>query len=650
MHSRLTPRAIVVHHGRLRSAETHKKVRACSKEKIFVLELLGGLSLRGDARPVPVAAQQRRLLGLLAILGLGGRRGVSRDRIEAYLWPESSAARARHALDQVVYAIRQGLGGDSILSSGRELRLNPELVRADVWDFEEALRAGQWAAAVGHYKGPLLDGSHFGDSRELEAWIDAERARLLAEYQAAIERLANLSAQAGDHSQGVSWWRKLANSDPLSAGITKKLILALVAGGDRAGAVQHARHYQQRVRQELGIEPDSEIEDLAASLSQAAITETVATARARPPAVALSRSDSPKAEFGEGRRNETGVRVLARGSQARSTRRRIAAAFSLSVLIVLVMGPGMPENRQTRSGPPDLAEKSVPLGSSAALAAARHSYLRALNAWSDGSQAGLDTAVVYLRRATELDTGYAAAYAGLADAYVMLGYFGYRSREEMFPKAKDAALRSMQLDSTLASAHPALAYELAWERDFVGANSEFRKAIAAEPKYATAQGRALDPTYAMAHQWYAILLMILAQKPEAAVASQRAASEDLFSLSDPVIEITFEKWFTTYPAMTGNSSYGPGTLAGQVLSRIDDGVRTHLVARYEVTDTSGSHSFKAVIQGSANNKTGHYELNGIVTWGWMIGAHVHVKFQRRTPCQFGRRDLCFQGSIQIQRR
>src|SRR2546427_6752947 len=124
-------------------------------EKMLVLDLLGTLSLRNETHPVPVAAQQKRPLGLLAILGLSGRQGLARDRIEAYLWPESSGARAHHALDQTVYAIRQALGSDLILSTARELRLNSNLVRVDVWEFEQAIRAGQWAAAVGHSNGAL---------------------------------------------------------------------------------------------------------------------------------------------------------------------------------------------------------------------------------------------------------------------------------------------------------------------------------------------------------------------------------------------------------------------------------------------------------------------------------------------------------------
>src|SRR6266446_6653738 len=248
---------------------------------MLTLELLGTLSLHDETRPVPVAAQQKRSLGMLAILGLGGKPGLSRDRIEAYLWPESSGARAQHALDQTVYAIRHALGSDVILATARELRLNPELVRVDVWEFEQAIRASQWTAAVGHYKGPLLDRFHFADSHELESWIDTNRTRLRLEYQKAIEFLANLAAEAGDHSQSVMWLRRLANSDPLSVGATKKLMLALAAAGDRAGAVQYARVYQELVRQELEMEPDSEIEDLAAALSRPAITATVDLAVSR---------------------------------------------------------------------------------------------------------------------------------------------------------------------------------------------------------------------------------------------------------------------------------------------------------------------------------------------------------------------------------
>jgi serine/threonine protein kinase/DNA-binding SARP family transcriptional activator len=176
------------------------------------------------------------------------------------------------------------------------------------------------------------------------------------------------------------------------------------------------------------------------------------------------------------------------------------------------------KSQPSRDPRPSVAENTAPPGSRIAVPAAREAYLRGLNSWSEGSKEGLDTAVVYFRHATELDPEYADAYAGLADAYLGLGNIGFRPTDAMFPKAKAAALRSIQLDSALAPAHAALAEELPWERDFAGAEREFRMAIV------------LDPTYAKAYEWYAGLLMILGRKPEAVVVSRRAASLDPLSL------------------------------------------------------------------------------------------------------------------------
>jgi DNA-binding SARP family transcriptional activator len=481
---------------------------------MLVLELLGTLCLRGDNGPVPLAAQQNRPLGLLAILALGGKQGISRHRLEAYLWPESNAARARHALDQAVYNLRRTLGA-VIFSTGQELRLNPELISADVWSFDDAIRARQWTAAVDLYKGTLLDGFRFGESRELDAWIDAERARMLLQYQTAIEFLADRSAEAGDFSQDVTWRRRLASSDPLSVGATKKLMLALAASGDRAGAVKHARQYQDLVRQELEMEPDAEVERLISTLSHSPASEPaktkpagISTARAIDTPASPPREESSAEPAGGARQLRTPFRV---------EHSRIAMLVSVLVIAVLVIGALTVKNGDVRNlanlgGNVELRLTRAPLP------AARDEYLRGLNAWEDRTREGHDRAIVYFRHATELDPGYADAYAGLAEAYVRIGYFGYRPAEAMFPKAKAAARRSIELDNTLAAPHTALATELIWEHDFAGAESEYQKAIS------------LEPTNATAHQWHGVLLMILHRVRESVAEEKRASDLEPLSL------------------------------------------------------------------------------------------------------------------------
>jgi hypothetical protein len=119
------------------------------------------------------------------------------------------------------------------------------------------------------------------------------------------------------------------------------------------------------------------------------------------------------------------------------------------------------------------------------------------------------------------------------------------------------------------------------------------------------------------------------------------------------IEVTFTKWIAGYPAMTGFTSYGANTFAGEILSLKEskNGVILRLQARYEVTDPSGRQSFKAIIKGQQNNKTGRAVLNGVITEGWRIGARVHVTYQVITPCpqSGGEAEVCFQGTIRIQR-
>ena len=118
-------------------------------------------------------------------------------------------------------------------------------------------------------------------------------------------------------------------------------------------------------------------------------------------------------------------------------------------------------------------------------------------------------------------------------------------------------------------------------------------------------------------------------------------------------EVSFTKWYTTSPAMTGFTCYGPGTYAGEILSRIPDGDFVLLRARYEISDPRGRHSFKTVIEGRLDNRTGVAVLSGVVTEGWRTGTDVSVTFQRITPCAFALGpsvpNVCFQGTIQIQK-
>jgi adenylate cyclase len=92
------------------------------------------------------------------------------------------------------------------------------------------------------------------------------------------------------------------------------------------------------------------------------------------------------------------------------------------------------------------------------------------------------------QEAIALDPKFAIAHAGLAEAYNLLGYWGYAAPKEAFPEAKRAAHEALALDSDLAEAHTTLAYtEFQYEWKFEEAEKEFKEAIRLNPNSVSAR-------------------------------------------------------------------------------------------------------------------------------------------------------------------
>ena len=230
------------------------------------LTTFGGLVLQQDGQLHTGPAGQRRRLALLAIVAAAGRRGVSRDKLLAILWPDSEPEAARHSLYQALHAIRRSLGGDEVFLGSATLQLNPGLVGSDVAEFEDAVEQGAHESAVRLYRGPFLDGFRLESAPEFERWQDGERLRHAREHAASLESLAAAASARGDHGAAARWWRRLAAAEPVSTRAALGLIAALVAAGDRAGALQFAGVHAALVRQHLETEPDPLIEQWIARL------------------------------------------------------------------------------------------------------------------------------------------------------------------------------------------------------------------------------------------------------------------------------------------------------------------------------------------------------------------------------------------------
>ena len=152
---------------------------------------------------------------------------------------------------------------------------------------------------------------------------------------------------------------------------------------------------------------------------------------------------------------------------------------------------------------------------------AYESYLKGRYFWNKRTADGLRVALAYFNQAIEEDPNYAQAYSGLADTYALLGDWQYAvmTPKEAYPKAKAAALKALELDSSLGEAHNSLAFVLdGYDWDLDAGGKEFRRAIE------------LNPGYATAHHWYAWHLALLGRYDEAIAEMKKAESLDPLSL------------------------------------------------------------------------------------------------------------------------
>lgn len=619
---------------------------------MHILRLLGTARVDGPAGRVAGKSVQRHRLALLSLLATARDNTMPRERLMAFLWPEQDTPRARHLLNVAVHAIRSELGDDTLHSEGSEIRLDPGSLDCDISRFRAARERGDLDAAIAEYGGPFLDGFYLEGAEAFERWQEVERARLAAEMESVLERRAAEAESRGEWALAAECWRRLVLAKPENGLPVLRLMLALEAAGDRAGALHAADAHTEFVAHEYGATPDAEVTALARRLRSftpasgvraisedrqpisaganargdadagpsaparapdaahgpaspaplgtaarngkrwsrgipvlAALALLVAavsylTAHARwqatdPASVAVLpfmdlSEDQNQAYFSDGLTEELlnslarieGLRVAARSSSFRfrepgvdirtvgreldvaavvegSVRRdgdqlRVTAQlidthtgfhlwsqqFDRAVEDVFAVQEAIA--REVASALSAELVRGIPdtlVARATAVPEAYDSYLRGRHGWNLRTREGMLRAVDAFQHAVDLDPTYAAAYAGLADAWQLLPDYADVPAREGLARAKTAALRAIALDSTLAAAHAALgALRDDYDRDRAGAERSYRRAIE------------LNPGYSTARQWLAIHLADEGRFDEALEEIERSRRLDPGSL------------------------------------------------------------------------------------------------------------------------
>jgi DNA-binding SARP family transcriptional activator len=253
------------------------------------LEPAAGL-VAGGPRP--------RRLALLAILAARGTRGISRERVLAILWPDSSEERGRHALSQTLYALRNDLGVEAV-SAGPSLALDPAIISTDLDDFRAAIEARDWPRAAALYEGPFADGFTLADAPGFEEWVETERNRIARDGIAAMESAAHDAESTGDFRVALAFRRRLVTLEPLSTRHAIGYVQALLGVGDRTGAIEHARAHNEFTRRELDADPDPSLAALVNGIRHTPVRDDAP----RTPEPVLPLSTPP----GSGRSRKAGV-------------------------------------------------------------------------------------------------------------------------------------------------------------------------------------------------------------------------------------------------------------------------------------------------------------------------------------------------------
>lgn len=141
-------------------------------------------------------------------------------------------------------------------------------------------------------------------------------------------------------------------------------------------------------------------------------------------------------------------------------------------------------------------------------------YLRGRHFWYRRTEESMRKSIECFEEALRYDPNLAAAHDGICDAHTMLACRGMTPVSDSFHKAKAAARQSVQIEPELGEGYASLAHVRLHDWDWVGLESDFRRAVE------------LDPGYAFAHYWYSEYLMAMGRTREAVGSVLRSLELD----------------------------------------------------------------------------------------------------------------------------
>jgi len=453
------------------------------------------LQLQRDGHVVPLPPKAAEIL--LVLLARGGET-VSKDELMRSVWPDSVVEESN--LTQNIFLLRKALGETAQHSSyiitlpGRGYRLAAEV--REVGDPHNPPAADE---PPPHPEESVVPAPAPPPVRKLQwLWIPAVALILIA--LAAV----------------VVWRRREPRPQPVPGRVMLAVLPFENLTGDSAQEYFSDGMTEEMIAQLGNVDPGR--------LGVIARTSVMHYKNSKTSMEQIGRElDVQYALEGSVRRDADKVRITAQLIQIRDQShlwsrrydRELSNTLALQSEIAQEIAGEIQRSLGQAPSPPATESSSRPAPSWEAYDA----YLKGRYFWNKRTSDAFQQAIGYFQQAIAADPGYAQAYAGLADCYVLMPAFTGLPPADFMEKARAAARKALQLDDGLAEAHTSLAlitenYDWNW----IAAGKEYRRAIE------------LNPNYATAHQWYAEYLAWLGRFDDALRESERARQLDPLSL------------------------------------------------------------------------------------------------------------------------
>jgi DNA-binding SARP family transcriptional activator/tetratricopeptide (TPR) repeat protein len=244
------------------------------------LVTLGGVAISRDGVQLGELTALRQKVALLAYVSLEGP--IARDRLLPLFWPDRAEERARHALSQALYVLRQELGEQCVRVVGDQVEVVASALDVDAQRLQRSAARERWEDAIAVYHGPFLEEFHLPGTPQFEHWQTRTRARLARLARQAFAQVVNDRVAAGDLEGALKVASRRAALEPLEDEAQHTLIALLALAGHRAAALEHFDSYRRQLARELEVEPLEETEQLVEQIRAGDVPEFHGLASAPP--------------------------------------------------------------------------------------------------------------------------------------------------------------------------------------------------------------------------------------------------------------------------------------------------------------------------------------------------------------------------------